>query len=98
MIKRSYFNDGKTCRVTFRYRPNEDVNTVHLVTDLDGWDTSARPMVRRKDGYFSTSLTLSQGGRVQFRYVVNGQRWVNDDHADEHVQNEYGESNSVVNV
>jgi 1,4-alpha-glucan branching enzyme len=98
MISKSYYNNGRTCRVTFRACPADPAETVHLVSNVDDWDTAARPMTKRKDGCFSTSLVLSSGARVQFRYLVDGERWVNDDEADELISNEFGDSDGVVTV
>jgi 1,4-alpha-glucan branching enzyme len=98
MINKSFYNNGNTCRVTFRHVPVETAESVHLVSDLDNWDTTARPMTRRKDGSFSTSLVLRSGTQVQFRYLVDGETWINDDQADEFVNNDYGEADGVVIV
>jgi 1,4-alpha-glucan branching enzyme len=98
MINKSYYNNGRTCRVTFRSCPADPAETVHLVSNVDDWDTAARPMTKRKDGCFSTSLVLSAGARVHFRYLVDGERWINDDEADELVSNEFGDSDGVVNI
>lgn len=98
MINKSYYNNGRTCRVTFRVCPDEQAESVNLVSSHDYWDTAARPMARRKDGCYSTSLVLPQGSRVQFRYLIDGNQWINDDQADEHVPNEHGESDSVIQV
>ncbi len=96
MITRSYYNNDRTCRVTFRYCPDGDAKEVHLVSSHDNWDTGARPMAARKDGCFSTSLVLKSGSRVHFRYLVDGSIWVNDDDADEYVNNNHGETDCVI--
>ncbi len=98
MISKSFYNNGRTCRVTFRYCPEEPAERAHLVSSHDDWDTAARPMTRRKDGCFSTSVVLSAGARVQFRYLIDGERWVNDEQADEYVNNVHGETDGVVTV
>ena len=98
MIRKSYYNDGNACRVTFRFEPDsETVSSVNLVSEVDDWDTVARPMTRRKDGSFSTSVTM-RPGRYRFRYLVDGQRWVNDHNADDFVDNGHGDVDGVVDV
>jgi 1,4-alpha-glucan branching enzyme len=96
MISKSYYNNGRTCRVTFRVQPDESAQSVNLVSSHDDWDTTARPMTRRKDGSFSTSLVLSQGTQVKFRYLLDGNKWINDDQADDYAANEHGETDGVV--
>jgi hypothetical protein len=98
MINKSYYNNGRTCRVTFRHCPENPADTMHLVSNHDNWDTSARPMTKRKDGCFSTSLVLSKGAKLQFRYLVDGETWINDEHADEYVDNTHGDTDGIVHI
>jgi hypothetical protein len=53
-------------------------------------------MTKRKDGRFSTTLSLPQGQAYRYRYLVDGERWVDDPAADEYVDNGYGSKDSVV--
>lgn len=55
-------------------------------------------MKRRKDGSFSTAVSLKPGQEYRFRYLLDGQRWENDDQADGYVPNEYGAEDSLVQV
>ena len=55
-------------------------------------------MKRLKNGEFAVTLMLDAGRDYAFRYVVDGQRWVNEPEADKYVRNEFGEDNSVVTV
>lgn len=98
MISKSYYNNGNTCRVTFRVCPDRDPGSVYLVSSHDDWDKHARPMTRRKDGCFSTSLVLPKGARVQFRYLLDGDQWINEENADEYVDNTHGDTDCVVHV
>jgi hypothetical protein len=41
-------------------------------------------------------LVLPKGRAYQFRYLVNGQDWQNDWHADQYALNKFGTDNSVV--
>jgi 1,4-alpha-glucan branching enzyme len=98
MLQKSYYNEGRNCRVTFRMMPSGEVDSVHLVSDADDWDKTVRPMTRRKDGSFSVTLTLKPGRRYGYRYLVDGERWVTDPDADDIVANEFGETDGVVSV
>jgi hypothetical protein len=53
-------------------------------------------MTKRKDGRFSTTLTLQQGQSYRYRYLVDGERWVDDPEPDGYVDNGYGSKDSVV--
>lgn len=98
MIQKSYYGRGNQCRVTFRYTPDTEVSTVNLVSEFDDWDESARPLIRRKDGSFSVSIVTRPGNRYRFRYLVDGERWVNDEQADDYVENAYGGTDGVIEV
>lgn len=98
MIRRSYYNNGRTCRLTFRHCPDQPVASLHLVSSHDDWSTSDRPMMQRKDGCYSTSLVVPGGTRVQFRYLMDNEIWINDDDADEFVNNNHGETDGVIVV
>lgn len=98
MIQKTYYNEGRNCRVTFRVEPDRPAESVNLVGEFNDWDTSAKPLTRRKDGTFSTSIVLAPNRRYRFRYVIDGERWINDDQADDYVDNNHGETDSVVEV
>jgi hypothetical protein len=46
--------------------------------------------------YWEVTLELATDRSYQFRYLVNGQTWVNDSHADEYGYNSTGATNSIV--
>jgi hypothetical protein len=41
---------------------------------------------------------LEAGRRYGFRYLVDGEQWLNDRHADDYVENAYGSDDSVVDL
>ena len=41
---------------------------------------------------------LEAGRRFKFRYLVDGKEWLNDWHADDHLENPYGSFDSVVDL
>jgi 1,4-alpha-glucan branching enzyme len=98
MIQKTYAENGRTCRVTFRLTPDGDVNSVHLAGEFNDWDPSARALNRRKDGSYSTTVVLRSGAEYRFRYVIDGNEWVNDPSADSHIDNGHGGLDSVVRV
>ncbi len=98
MIKKSYLNDGKTCRVTFRVPQEANAATVVLTGDFTGWDEAPIEMPQRKDGSFSTTVNLKPGQSYRFRYILDGERWANDDGADSYVENPFGSDDSIVTV
>jgi len=52
--------------------------------------------VRRSNQTYSTNVTLPEDGRFAFRYYSEEEGWINEEEADDFVQNEFGETNCVV--
>ena len=69
---------------------------VALSGDFNGWSPDATPMKRHEDGHWETTVELAPG-RYQYKFVVDG-RWKVDPAAQNHVPNEHGSLNSVVEV
>ena len=98
MLKKNYSKSGDICRVTFKYNNSEGSENAVLVGEFNKWSLQENPMKKLKDGSFSVTLSLRAGNSSQFRYVLDGNTWVNDVEADSYVTNQYREENSVVTV
>ena len=86
-------------RVTFELPSNMWAERVNLVGEFNDWDTTATPMKRnRSNANWKASIDLAAGRRYRFRYLVEGKEWLNDWHADDHVENPYGTFDSVVDL
>jgi hypothetical protein len=53
-------------------------------------------MSKKKDGSFNAEVNLPKNTEHQFKYLVNGNEWVNEPAADKETANEFGGSNSVI--
>jgi len=95
MLKKRRFKKQNVVKVTFVLPPEVEGNTVHLLGEFNDWQTS-QPMRRQKDGSWRITVGLEPGGEYQFRYLVDGQQWLNDSQADRYVPNPHGDQNSVV--
>ena len=101
MLKKRYIKSRKVWKVTFEVPEAElpeavEVKSVHLVGEFNDWDLTATPMKRGKKRVFQATLELAPGREYQFRYLVNGEHWCNDWHADAYVPSGPGEDNCVV--
>jgi len=100
-IKKQYLKTKSVCKVTFTL-PKDiagSAGSVYIVGEFNGWDANSHPMKLQKDGSFNLSINLEKGREYQYRYLLNGSTWENDDCADKYVKNPYGNSeNSVVVV
>lgn len=97
-MNKTYAKSKKTCRVTFELPAEVKADEVFVVGDFNDWNASTHPLKQRKDGRFSTSISLAAGSQYQFRYLVDGERWENDWAADAYLPNSFGTENSVVAV
>jgi|WetSurMetagenome_2_1015567.scaffolds.fasta_scaffold741722_1 1,4-alpha-glucan branching enzyme len=98
-IKKQYLKTKSVCKVTFTLPKNiaRTAGSVYLVGDFNDWDANSHPMKLQKDGSFNLTINLDKGKEYQYRYLLDGYMWENDDCADKYVKNPYGDSdNSVV--
>ncbi len=87
--------DGKIL-VTFELPGSIWAAQVHLVGDFNNWNPTAHPLTQRKGGDWTITVKLEANRRYEFRYLLDGEEWVNDDHADDYVLDPHGTDNSVV--
>jgi 1,4-alpha-glucan branching enzyme len=98
MPRKTYSKKGSKCRVTFELPAGGDTQNVSLCGDFNGWDPGVQPMKRRKDGRFSTTLSLTSSQDYRFKYLLDGHRWENDWNADSYVPNCFGTEDSLIRV
>ena len=99
MIEKDPAGKSNRVRVTFVLPSNLWAERVNLVGEFNDWDTMATPMSRnRTDANWRVTVELEGGRRYKFRYLVDGKEWLNDWHADDHVENPYGSYDSVLDL
>ena len=98
MMKKGFSKTGRSCRVTFDLPPDVGAAKVALCGEFNEWNPSAHPMKPRKDGRFSTTVSLPAGKTYRFRYLLDGKRWENDWSADGYVPNEFGTDDSLIDL
>jgi 1,4-alpha-glucan branching enzyme len=95
MLTKKFLKSKPVCQVTFQLPADIEAKKVVVVGEFNDWDASATPLKKVKS-FWKTTLELEQGHEYQFRYLVNGQEWHNDEAADNYVPNYIGGDNSVV--
>ncbi|WP_407275522.1 isoamylase early set domain-containing protein [Halothiobacillus sp. DCM-1] len=90
------------CKVTFTLpaHATQGAKQVMLVGDFNEWSEDSHPLKQAKtDGSFSITVDLPVEQAFQFRYLVDGTRWQNDEAADAYTPTPFGnEQNSVVHT
>ena len=87
---------GLIVRVRFTLPNSVWADRICLVGDFNEWNTTSHPMRRDRDGQWGLALDLEAGRAFQFRYLCDGERWMNDSQADAYVLNPYGSDNFVI--
>ena len=87
MIEKKYLKTKPECKVKFALSADivGNASNIAVVGDFNNWDASANPMRKQKSGIFASTLSLEIDNAYQFRYVIDGDKWVNDDMADDYV-------------
>ena len=98
MLKKQYLKSRPVCKVTFQLPAEVEAESVVIVGDFNNWQQDATPMAQLKDGRFKAIIELENDSEYQFRYLLDGTQWVNEDEADKFVPNPYAGENSVVAV
>ena len=100
-ITKKFLKSKLVVKVTFKV-DKEAVSTaesVHVVGEFNEWNKEATPMKPMKNGSFSTTVELTKDQEYQFRYLIDGKSWKNDEEADKLVQSPFADAkNSVVIV
>jgi len=98
-IKKQLLKSKPVCKVSFKISKEQAAGAtrIFLAGDFNGWNETSDEMKALKDGSFSTTLELGTGQSYQFRYVADGNIWMNDNEADAYEASGFGdEQNGVV--
>ena len=95
MLKKKFFKSKPTCQVTFQLPAGITAEKASVVGDFNDWDETTDQLKKVKR-VWKTTLELEQDQEYQFRYLVNGREWHNDEAADKYVPNNIDGDNSVI--
>jgi hypothetical protein len=89
---------ASTVDVTFTLPAEVQAKSVALCGEFNDWSADTIMLERGGDGSWRATVTLEPGRSYRYRYLLDGERWENDWHADRYVANSYGTVDSVVVV
>jgi len=103
MLIKKYVKTRKLYKVSFEVSKDElpssaAVKSLAVLGDFNGWDAMASPLKLNKKGVYTATVELASGGASQFRYLLNGEMWFNDAHADAYAPSGQGTENSVIDL
>jgi len=84
-------------KVTFALPADGTDERVSVVGEFNDWNPVATPLARRGEA-LRASVVLDVGRRYAFRYLADGGRWFNDDEADDYQGNDFGGTDSVLDL
>jgi 1,4-alpha-glucan branching enzyme len=88
-------NAGKVI-VTFEIPGSVWAERITLVGDFNDWDPKSLPLRQNRDGNWRIEVELDAGCKYRFRYLLDGEHWRDDWHADTYAPNPYGSFDSIV--
>lgn len=100
-IKKQVLKSKPVCKVTFKITKDEaqGAKSAFLVGDFNNWNETSHPMKALKDGAFTIIENLETGKNYQFRYLLNGDTWLNESEADGYVNSGISsEENCVIEL
>ncbi|MFC1862608.1 isoamylase early set domain-containing protein [Thermodesulfobacteriota bacterium] len=98
MPRKNYLKNGNKCRVTFELPPVIHAKKASLCGEFNDWNPKITPMVKRKDGRWSVTISLEAGREYRYRYLLDGKNWENDWNADKYEKNSYGTEDSIIRI
>jgi len=97
MLQKEFTPKRTVCKVKFSVPSDWAEKEVILAGDFNDWNTSDLKLEKKNDKW-ETLVRLKPENKYKFKYLVDGERWVNDDSADDYVANDFGSEDSLVIV
>lgn len=97
MISKEFTPKRTVCKVTLSLPEEWAQEEVVVAGSFNDWDTTTEKLEKKK-GKWTTTIRLKPENEYRFKYLIDGERWENDDAADQYVQNDFGTDDSVIQV
>ena len=83
-IKKQFLKSKDTYKITWSIdkKTAAEAKSINLAGSFNDWSMNSAPFKKLKNGTFKLVMELPKDAEYQFRYVVNGKDWINDDQAD----------------
>lgn len=97
MITKEFTPKRTVCKVTLTLPGEWAEKEIVVAGSFNDWDTTKEKLVKKK-GKWTTTLRLKPETEYRFKYLVDGERWENDDAADQYVANDFGTEDSLLKI
>ncbi len=97
-IKKQYLKSKPVCKVTFKVEGEQagGATKMSVVGDFNQWNEKTHELKALKDGSFTITVDLETGREYQFRYLADGQIWLNESEADAFIPSGFGDAQNAV--
>jgi hypothetical protein len=75
---------------------DDEATSVSVAGDFNGWSHIATPLKRNSSSLWTTEITVPQTGRVEYKFIINGRRWLEDPNNGMKAPDSFGGLNSVI--
>lgn len=97
MIEKKFTPKRTICKVTFRLPADIASEEVILAGDFNDWSTKSNKLEKKGD-HWETTLRLAPSTEYRFRYLLDGERWANDEGADGYAPNPFGSEDCILKI
>lgn len=97
-IKKQFIKTKPVCKVTFSIEAKE-AKTVSVIGDFNNWNPAEGELSKLKNGTFKGLVEMPKDASYEFKYLIDGTSYINDNEADSYKWNAFANAeNSVVEV
>jgi serine protease AprX len=75
---------------------DDSAQNVSVAGDFNDWNHDATPLKRNSSGLWLTEIAIPRAGRFEYKFIINGRRWIEDPSNGMKAPNNYGGLNSVL--
>ena len=99
-IKKQFLKSKDLYKVTWSIdkKTANGAENITLAGDFNDWSKSSDEFTKMKTGGFKITLELPKEKVYQFRYLVDGTTWINEEECDGYVVNEFNQQNCVLSL
>jgi serine protease AprX len=84
-------------RLVFLYH-DDQAESVSLVGDFNSWNTALTPLRKDDSGLWVAEVEAPKAGKYQYKFIVDGSRWLEDPSNGMKVPDNYGGMNSLLAI
>ena len=77
---------------------DDSAESVSVAGDFNGWSQGATPLKQNVSGLWFAEIAIPRAGRFEYKFIINGQHWIEDPSNGMKAPNNYGGLNSVLMI